>query len=122
LTSFSKAFLKRNNWDIGKVKNLCVFTTHTPVAAAFDKFSYALVSEVLENEVPPSMLKEYGGSDRLNMTRLALNLSKYKNGVTEEHMEYSGKLFPGYHIQEITNGVHSYYFGSTFRLVSTVCI
>jgi starch phosphorylase len=23
-------------------------------------------------------------------------------------MEYSRKLFPGYHIQEITNGVHSY--------------
>jgi starch phosphorylase len=28
--------------------------------------------------------------------------------VTEAHMEYSRKLFPGYHIQEITNGVHSY--------------
>jgi len=28
--------------------------------------------------------------------------------VTEEHMEYSRKLFPGYHIQEIINGVHSY--------------
>jgi starch phosphorylase len=39
---------------------------------------------------------------------LALNLSKYTNGVTEAHMEYSRKLFPGYHIQEITNGVHSY--------------
>ena len=42
------------------------------------------------------------------MTLLALNLSKYTNGVTEAHMEYSRKLFPGYHIQEITNGVHSY--------------
>ena len=44
----------------------------------------------------------------MNMTLLALNLSKYTNGVTEAHMEYSRKLFPGYHIQEITNGVHSY--------------
>jgi starch phosphorylase len=42
------------------------------------------------------------------MTLLALNLSKYTNGVTEAHMEYSRKLFPGYHIQEITNGVHSF--------------
>jgi len=42
------------------------------------------------------------------MTLLALNLSKYTNGVTEAHMEYSRRLFPGYHIQEITNGVHSY--------------
>jgi starch phosphorylase len=44
----------------------------------------------------------------MNMTLLALNLSKYTNGVTEAHMEYSRKLFPGYHIQDITNGVHSY--------------
>jgi starch phosphorylase len=102
--------LKRNDLRADKVKSLCVFTTHTPVAAAFDKFSYDLVSEVLEKEVPLDILKEYGGPDRLNMTLLALNLSKYTNGVTEEHMEYSRKLFPGYHIQEIINGVHSYYW------------
>jgi starch phosphorylase len=100
--------LKNNDLDADKVKNRCVFTTHTPVAAAFDKFSYDLLSEVLETEVPEDKLKEYGGTDKLNMTLLALNLSKYTNGVTEAHMEYSRKLFPGYHIQEITNGVHSY--------------
>ena len=100
--------LKNNDLNADKVKNRCVFTTHTPVAAAFDKFSYALLSEVLEIEVPEKNLKKYGGSDKLNMTLLALNLSKYTNGVTEAHMEYSRKLFPGYHIQEITNGVHSY--------------
>ena len=100
--------LKNNDLNADKVKNLCVFTTHTPVAAAFDKFSYDMLSEVLETEMPVEILKEYGGSDKLNMTLLALNLSKYTNGVTEAHMEYSRKLFPGYHIQEITNGVHSY--------------
>jgi starch phosphorylase len=100
--------LKNNDLNADKVKNLCVFTTHTPVAAAFDKFSYDMISEVLETEVPEEILKDYGGYDRLNMTLLALNLSKYTNGVTEAHMEYSRKLFPGYHIQEITNGVHSY--------------
>ena len=100
--------LKNNDLNADKVKNLCVFTTHTPVAAAFDKFSYDMVAEVLETEVPQEILKGFGGSDRLNMTLLALNLSKYTNGVTEAHMEYSRKLFPGYHIQEITNGVHSY--------------
>jgi glycogen phosphorylase len=64
--------------------------------------------------VPEKVLKEYGGSDKLNMTLLALNLSKYTNGVTEAHMEYSRKLFPGYHIQEITNGVHSYTWTSSY--------
>ncbi len=100
--------LRNNDLNADKVKNLCVFTTHTPVAAAFDKFSYDMISEVLETGVPEETLKEYGGYDRLNITLLALNLSKYTNGVTEAHMEYSRKLFPGYHIQEITNGVHSY--------------
>ncbi len=99
--------LKNNGFNPDKVRNQCVFTTHTPVAAAFDKFSYDLVAKVLETEAP-EVLREYGGSDRLNMTLLALNLSKYTNGVTEAHMEYSRKLFPGYHIQEVTNGVHSY--------------
>jgi glycogen phosphorylase len=100
--------LKNNNLNTDKVKNLCVFTTHTPVAAAFDKFPYDLLSEILETEVPQETLQKYGGQDKFNMTLLALNLSKYTNGVTEAHMEYSRKLFPGYHIQEITNGVHSY--------------
>ena len=102
--------MKNNELNADKVRNLCVFTTHTPVAAAFDKFSYDLLSKVLETEVSPEILMKYGGEDKLNMTLLALNLSKYTNGVTEAHMEYSRKLFPGYHIQEITNGVHSYYW------------
>jgi starch phosphorylase len=115
--------LKNNDLNADKVKNRCVFTTHTPVAAAFDKFSYDLLSEVLETEVPEKNLKEYGGSDKLNMTLLALNLSKYTNGVTEAHMEYSRKLFPGYHIQEITNGVHSYTWTSSyFRKLFDKCI
>jgi starch phosphorylase len=100
--------LKNNALDANRVKNLCVFTTHTPVAAAFDKFTYDLLLETLEDEVPQEILKKYGGQDKFNMTLLALNLSKYTNGVTEAHMEYSRRLFPGYHIQEITNGVHSY--------------
>ena len=99
--------LKREKLDADKVKDLCVFTTHTPVEAAFDKFSYDLVQRLLGNELPIEVLKQYGGQERLNMTFLALSLSKYTNGVTEAHMEYSQKLFPGYHIHEVTNGVHS---------------
>ena len=100
--------LKQNGMNADKVKNSCIFTTHTPVAAAFDKFSYDLVGELLGTEYPVDVLKQYGGSDKLNMTMLALNLSKYTNGVTEEHMKYSRKLFPGHYIREVTNGVHSY--------------
>jgi starch phosphorylase len=35
--------LKKNEMDPDRVRNLCVFTTHTPVAAAFDKFPYDVV-------------------------------------------------------------------------------
>ncbi|MBU1367718.1 MAG: alpha-glucan family phosphorylase, partial [Candidatus Omnitrophica bacterium] len=33
-------------WDIDGVKRMCVFTTHTPVAAGHDQFSYDLVEQV----------------------------------------------------------------------------
>jgi len=100
--------LQQNGMNAEKVKNLCVFTTHTPVEAAFDKFSYDLVGELLTADYSIDILKKYGGFDELNMTLLALNLSKYTNGVTEAHMKYSRKLFPGHYIREVTNGVHSY--------------
>jgi starch phosphorylase len=100
--------LNKNGMNPDYVRNLCIFTTHTPVEAAFDKFSYDLVKDLLGEEFPIDFLKEQGGKDRLNMTLLALNLSKYVNGVTKAHMEFSRKLFPRYHIWAITNGVHSY--------------
>jgi starch phosphorylase len=63
----------------------------------------------LFNEVVPlDILKRFGGQDRLNMTLLALNLSKHINGVAKRHRAYSIDLFPGHHISAITNGVHSF--------------
>ncbi len=100
--------LKRNEMDPNKVRDLCVFTTHTPVAAAFDKFSYDLIQELVGDYVPLEIVKKYGGQDALNMTLLAINLSKHINGVTTAHMQYSEKLFPGHHMRAVTNGVHSY--------------
>lgn len=35
--------LKRNGKDPAKVKELCIFTTHTPVEAGHDKFDYGLL-------------------------------------------------------------------------------
>jgi glycogen phosphorylase len=98
-----------------KVKELCVFTTHTPVEAGHDKFSYDLIREVLET-VDFNVLKNYGGDEQLNMTCLALNLSNYVNGVAKRHQEISRKMFAGYEIHAVTNGVHSYtWTGERFR-------
>ncbi len=101
---------KRNHepiWDIDRVKRMCVFTTHTPVPAGHDQFSYDLVRQVLGESMPIDFLKNIGGEDRLNMTLLALNLSHYVNGVAKEHGKVSREMFPGYRIDSITNGTHT---------------
>lgn len=95
-------------WDTRTVRSLCVFTTHTPVEAGHDKFPYELVSQVMGEIIPFPVLKELAGRDNLNMTMLALNLSRYINGVAKKHGEVSQSMFPGYEIHAITNGVHSY--------------
>lgn len=107
--------LRKFSMDVNKVREFCVFTTHTPVEAGHDKFSYELVNEVLENS-DMSILREFGGKDYLNMTLLALNLSNYVNGVAKRHQEISKKMFAGYEIHAITNGVHSYtWTGEVYR-------
>ena len=100
--------LQKNGMDIDKVRSLCVFTTHTPIEAGHDKFSYDVVREVLGESVPIDVLKKLGGQERLNMTLLALNLSNYFNGVAKKHRDSAREMFPGYEIHAITNGIHSY--------------
>ncbi|HSQ48795.1 MAG TPA: alpha-glucan family phosphorylase, partial [Candidatus Deferrimicrobiaceae bacterium] len=70
----SLELLRKNGMDVDKVRELCVFTTHTPIEAGHDKFNYDLVASVLET-TDLETLKQFGGKDRLNMTMLALNLS-----------------------------------------------
>jgi starch phosphorylase len=94
------------------VAEQCVFTTHTPVEAGHDRFPYDLVQRVLGEECPLSLLKELGGRDELNMTLLALNLSRYVNGVAKKHGEVSQALFPGFEIHAITNGIHPFTWAS----------
>lgn len=95
-------------WDFHGVRSRCVFTTHTPVPAGHDQFSYDLVKGVLGETLPVEMVQMLGGKNRLNMTLLALNLSRYVNGVAKRHGEVSQEMFPGYSIDSITNGVHSF--------------
>ena len=100
--------LKRYGMDAEAVKDLCIFTTHTPVQAGHDKFDYSLVRDLLGDFIDIEVLKKLAGADRLNMTGLALNLSNYINGVAKRHRATSMDMFPGYEIHSITNGVHSF--------------
>ncbi len=95
-------------YNVNEVRSLCAFTTHTPVEAGHDKFSYDLVARMLDPTVDMALLHELGGQDQLNMTLLALNLSGYVNGVAKSHAEQSRRMFPGYLVHAITNGAHPY--------------
>ncbi len=92
---------------IDRVKQRCIFTTHTPVPAGHDQFPVSLAEAVIGRDRVKT-LETLGCCDQvLNLTRVALHLSHYVNGVTRRHGEISRSLFPGYPIGSITNGVHS---------------
>lgn len=93
--------------DKNKVREKCVFTTHTPVNDGHDVFCYKGVRNVL-GETMPSNIDSLGGKDDLNMSLLAANMSRYINAVSRKHMEVSKnlKVFEGKDIDYITNGVH----------------
>src|SRR3569623_1593563 len=93
-------------YDIPRARELCNFTTHTPIEAGQDHFSYELVQRILGDYIDLATLKRLGGDDELNMTRLALNLSEYVYGVAKSHAEVSRRMFPGYRVRAVTYGVH----------------
>jgi glycogen phosphorylase len=116
--------------DIEKVRSKCVFTTHTPVPAGHDRFpmefltrafpeqngfldlqdasSAELLRRVLQAETNfPDLQEAARRGASVNMTQLALSLSTYVNGVAKLHGEVSRRMFPGAHIEAITNGVHA---------------
>ncbi len=92
--------------DLEGVRRHCVFTTHTPVDAALERHSFELVQRLFGDGVDVDLLRLISPGEQLNMTRLALNLSSYINGVAERHSETTERMFPGYDVRSITNGVH----------------
>ena len=126
-------------YDLPRVRDLCRFTTHTPVEAGHDRFSYDLVKQLLASSVygyddrkapkPGALGTEHGpidfsvltalaGPDALNMTQLALACSDFVNGVAKRHAEVSAKMYPAHQVRAITNGVHPYAWSvASFRAV-----
>ncbi|HEX5065823.1 MAG TPA: alpha-glucan family phosphorylase, partial [Myxococcota bacterium] len=90
---------------VDAVRDVCVFTTHTPVPAGHDQFAPGLVERVLGPQ-RAQRLGLFTHRPELNMTDLALRGSGYVNGVAMSHWEVSRDLFPDYKVHAITNGVH----------------
>jgi glycogen phosphorylase len=94
--------------DLETVRRRCVFTTHTPVPAGHDKFPFDLVRQVLGQDQIGLLEAAHcidGGA--LNLTHVALKLSRFVNGVAMKHREVSQGMFPNFPIDAITNGVHA---------------
>lgn len=108
------------------VRNLCIFTTHTPVPAGHDRFPADLIEFTLKPfadwmKISIKELMRCGqtyeseNSNEFVMTVLGLKFSRAANGVSEKHGEISRlmwlDLFPGMKpanvpIGYITNGIH----------------
>jgi glycogen phosphorylase len=99
-----RTFITRG--DIEAIRAICIFTTHTPVPAGHDKFPLELVCRVLGRQDIVELQEIFCFDGFVNLTYLALNASHYVNGVAKKHGEISRRMFAGYNIDEITNGVH----------------
>ena len=130
----AREFLEKNensNFDDAAsfVKEKCVFTTHTPVAAGNDTFPPDQIEACFDAEFIESLKiskDELFALGRTNpddaqewfgMTPLAIRMTRSANGVSEKHGEVSRelwlKMFPEIETAEnvpityITNGVHA---------------
>ena len=114
---------------VAEVREMCVFTTHTPVAAGNDVFAPELLTacfsetfkdrlKLTNNEfVALGRADLSDDTEQFGMTPLALRMCRSANGVSEKHGEVSQglwlKMFPDLGdpgtvpITYVTNGVHA---------------
>jgi starch phosphorylase len=121
---------KGRNFEEAKaaVRQKIVFTTHTPVPAGHDQFSFELVSKYFQNYwesigITRDDFLSLGAFDwglgqgpRFNMTVLGINLSRCQNAVSKLNSEISRDMWkdlfssPEFSsrpaISHITNGIH----------------
>jgi starch phosphorylase len=111
-----------------QVRERCVFTTHTPVAAGNDEFDVSLLSASFgstyeqqlglthEEFVALGRVSPENASEPYGLTPLAIRMCRSTNGVSRKHGEVSRalwlKLFPEHTVAQVpithvTNGVHA---------------
>jgi glycogen phosphorylase len=109
-----------------RVRDRCVFTTHTPVAAGHDEFGASLIQQgfgdwpqlalgLSSDEFLTLGRVDDGSQDSFGLTPLALRMCRSTNGVSAKHGEVSRalwhRMWPQRPLAEvpitsITNGVH----------------
>lgn len=89
-----------------KAREHGIFTTHTPVSAGHDHFSWDLINRVMDSSMA-KRLHRMMPTDSVSMTEIALRYSHYINGVSRKHTEVSRAMFKRDDVDCITNGIHS---------------
>ena len=110
------------------IRQKIVFTTHTPVPAGHDQFSFELITKYFQNFWQSLGISQedflslgafdwgLGGGPKFNMTTLGIRLSRYQNAVSKLNRQVSRSMWsslfssPEFQarppIQCVTNGVH----------------
>jgi starch phosphorylase len=111
------------------VRERCVFTTHTPVAAGNDEFDAALVEQCFGSTYEDALglsreeflnlgrVHKDDAAERFGLTPLAIRMCRSTNGVSRKHGEVSRALWQEMWpaatkleeipITSVTNGVHA---------------
>ena len=113
---------------VEEIRQKCVFTTHTPIAAGNDEFSAEMVEKCFDVEFFDALglsFADFLALGRTNpanehewfgMTPLSIRMCRSSNGVSRKHGEVSRslwqKMFAPAHLDDVpithvTNGVHA---------------
>jgi starch phosphorylase len=93
-------------YDLEKIRDQVIFTTHTPVPAGHDFFRFDLVDKVISQEALSNLKRMLPNADGVSMTELGIRFSRYVNAVSKKHAEVSRNMFNMPEIDWVTNGVH----------------
>lgn len=89
-----------------RVREKGVFTTHTPVSAGHDHFTWDLINRVMDSSMA-RRLRRMMPTEDVSMTEIALRYSRYINGVSQKHTQVSRAMYGRDDVDCITNGIHT---------------
>ncbi len=97
--------------ELSRVRARVVFTTHTPIPSAFDRFEMkdvdALINRYCDSDLLYNIYREkLSETAELNLSWLAIKNAKNVVAVSRKHKYVSEAIFPGYRLKYVTNGVH----------------
>ncbi|MCH2637132.1 MAG: alpha-glucan family phosphorylase [Candidatus Thalassarchaeum sp.] len=104
--TFAMLEMLHQGWTREQLRQRCLFTTHTPVPAGHDRFSWDEVKTVLGDLLPDDARDLIDDQDSCSMSHLAVALAGQVNAVSNLNAYVASGMFEGTHIHPITNGVH----------------